>query len=350
MCADAEHKLAAAARTQRLLRDLRSEEALVAERRADGARLRDRRATAEAKDEAAREYRSSVSEARDQAGLQVAAAAWLRRVDQLNRSARMAAVMEEKLARRAWELHQLLPATELEAKAARIAAEAAQAHCVEARHSAIECEETGVASVAPPSAQLDSVVAHTLSAPPSALGPVAGTGLRDLLLGDRDPVMRLALQLATATGLEAGRLQLLLLEFREAITASALAGHALRFPPQHPFWSQFDQTAAIHVVDTLSSLGFRFDGSGWADGRVPQIRDLALALSYAGLDPRSLRRPAGQSAVDEIWHGTVLEPTEWLLQRAPDLALRSVVDALDQRAARLSDLWAIWAQVRQLLA
>ena len=358
MCVDAERKEAATDHQQLRLRELRSEDALIAEQRAAGARERDRRFIADAKDEAAREYRQALRDAREHRDLQAAAADWLRKVDEQNRRARVSRALEEDLARRAGELQQLLPAAEVAADAARIAADVARAACAQARRVAIECEEaTGndTPAAGPASPDSQSIPGQLLEATPlqprSAPLAVRGNALRDLLLGDRQAVLRLALQLAGETGLEPGRLQLLLLELREAIIVGALADQAFRFPAHHPFWSQFNGAGATRIAATLSSLGFRFDGqAGWADSRVPQIRDLALALSYAGFDPRSLRRPAGQAAIDTLWQGTEVVPAEWLLERAPGLALEAVVEALGQRATHLSDLWAIWQQVSPLLA
>jgi hypothetical protein len=360
ICVDAEHKAAASEAQQERLRELRSEEAMVAEERAAVANVRDRRRIAEAKDEAAHDYRRALNAAQEPAAAQAAAAEWLRKVDRLNRTARIAGAREGELARRALELHQLLPATQLAVDAARIAAEVAQASCAEARRVAIECTEATGASAgsgaekAPPEPQparaREAAQSMVLEARPAPL-EVRGTALRELLLGDRQPLLRFALLLAGETGLEPGRLQLLLVELREAIIAGALANHAFRFPAEHPFWNQFGQAGGVQVAGALSSLGFRFDGrAGWADDRVPQIRDLALALSYAGFDPRSLRRPAGQAAIDALWHGTLVLPAEWLLQRAPQLELEAVVEALGPPGARLTDLWAIWPQARELLA
>jgi hypothetical protein len=383
-CADAEQKAAAAAEQQRRVRDLRADSAIIAQEREAGARMRDRRTMAAAKEEAAAAYRHALTVARGQAELQTAATEWLRQVDRLNRNARVAGTLEHGLARRAMELHQLLPAAEMAADAARIASQVAQERCAEAKLAAIECEEASAADPAVETATLAAETPATIvsdaQAPVDGTGTAAttaatfvaelpgeplhaaidshppverlrGAGLIALLGGERPAVLRLALQLAGETGLEPGRLQLLLLELREAVLAGALANGALQFPPQHPFWSQFGQAAATRVVATLASLGFRFDGvSGWEDGRVPQIRDLALALSYAGLDPRSLRRPAGQAAIDTLWQGTALVPADWLLERAPGLDLDGVKTALGERAARLTEVWAIWEQVRPLLA
>ena len=97
-------------------------------------------------------------------------------------------------------------------------------------------------------------------------------------------------------------------------------------------------------------MGYRFDGrNGWADGHPPQIRDLALALSYCGHDPRSLRRPAGQAALDSLWLGTTVRSEEYLLAAAPDMTLTQMVALLGPRAGRLGELWDIWGRLRPLL-
>ena len=125
--------------------------------------------------------------------------------------------------------------------------------------------------------------------------------------------------------MEAGRLQLLLLELREAIAARALEENSLRLPSEHPFWGQFEGEGARRVIESLASQGFRFDGrSGWADDRVPTARDLAIVLSDSGFDPRSFRRPAGQEAIDSVWEGTVVLIEEHLKWCAPDLTVDQV--------------------------
>jgi len=81
----------------------------------------------------------------------------------------------------------------------------------------------------------------------------------------------------------------------------------------------------------------------------PTIRELAVALSHVGLDPRGLRRPAGQDAVDQLWQGTSVVVEEYLAGRAPDLDLQQVMTCLGPRAARLGELWDMWGRLRPLL-
>jgi len=163
-------------------------------------------------------------------------------------------------------------------------------------------------------------------------------------------LLGLTLRLAEETGTEAGRLQLLLLELRQAIVARALEDNALAFPAAHPFWSQFSAEGGRELALSLARLGYTFDGrDGWRDGRAPGGRELALALEYAGNDPRALRRPAGQTAIDELWQGTTVLAESWLAAAAPDLALDRLIEVLGPRASRLGELWDMWGRLRPLL-
>jgi hypothetical protein len=420
-CADAERLAYAAQSHQQALRDARREHAAVTRLRDSDARLRDRRHLAEQKTEAQAGYHGAVFKATEESAVQDAAAVWLRKLDQLNRQARVADERADSVAQRVAELERSLPGLELAADAARISAEAAHVGCLEARRTLAACEETqhratsgvpaaasngpaptnGTAangtpangaqagnasrawSTAPATAPASAPAWSSSGAaePASAWAEEAGnaplTGAtrqsvaaapaqaaahvesdpagitraaRALMRGDRQTLLGLALRLAEETGFEAGRLQLLLLELREQIATRALEDFCLAHPDGHPFWSQFTAEAARDVTASLASMGYRFDGrGGWLDNRSPQTRDLALALSYCGYDPRSMRRPAGQPALDALWNGTVLRSEEYLLAVAPDLALTQVVDLLGPRSGRLGELWDTWGRLRPLL-
>ena len=79
------------------------------------------------------------------------------------------------------------------------------------------------------------------------------------------------------------------------------------------------------------------------------MRELANAVSHVGLDPRSLRRPATQEAIDSLWQGTTVAVEEYLASRAPNLDLEHVMAFLGPRGARLSQLWDMWGRLRPLL-
>jgi hypothetical protein len=280
-------------------------------------------------------------------------------MDSTNRRAREAEDRSRDLQGRIGELERLLPNLELKADAARISAESAESACMDARRALAACEEQ---SAGAPRTAAGEAVSATATLAPVEVNPVSGATLdrtdqadvdkaaRTLMQGNRETLLGLALRLADETGMEAGRLQLLLLELRETIAARALDNHALSFPADHPFWSQFPTESARNVTASLASLGFRYDGAtGWADGRIPSVRDLALALSYCGYDPRSMRRPAGQAAVDALWEGASVRGEEYLQALAPNLALDEVVGLLGSSANRLGEIWDIWGRLRPLL-
>lgn len=392
-CADADRLAQAAAAQQHKLREARRQLAEVVHLRDADARVRDRRRLIESKEEARRVYHEALAHASDQGAVQTAAAAWLCEIDRLNRQLQIAEHRSGEVGRRAAELERALPGIELAADAARIIAEAAQVTCLDARRALAACEEdaqrpaeppNGVArpgtvqapvsaqqspfagavagqprpaaavppsvhSAVPPSARSAPAPADarsTASAP--AAGQVAPISL--VLRGDRQTLLGLALRLADETGVEAGRLQLLLLELREQIAGRALEEHALRFAEAHPFWSQFTADAARRVAASLAVIGFHFNGQdGWTDGRAPTIRDLAVALSHCGYDPRTLRRPAGQAAIDGLWQGTTVLTEDYLVACAPDLSLAQLNACLGAGAARLGELWDIWGRLRPLL-
>ncbi|HEX9369685.1 MAG TPA: hypothetical protein VF897_01715, partial [Roseiflexaceae bacterium] len=257
------------------------------------------------------------------------------------------------------EVTAALPGIELSADAARISAEAAQAACVEARRALAACDEDAARQIRAPAAQVAAAYPPAPPPPPQAAYQLPGaavvttTGpapISVLLRGDRQELLGLALRLAEETGVVAGRLQLLLLELRQAIAARALEDGALAFPADHPFWGQFSVDAGRQLAVSLGHLGYGFDGrDGWRDGRAPGLRELALVLADVGYDPRSLRRPAGQEAIDGLWQGARVLVEEWLLTAAPDLALGRLIDILGPRAAPLGELWDMWGRLRPLL-
>jgi hypothetical protein len=358
-CADAIRLLQAAQSHQQILREARRELDEVTRDSETDVGFRDRRQIADRKAASQAEYRTSVLRATDAEAVQVAAAEWMRQIDQLNRLTRIADQRADSLSRRADELRREIPSLELAADAARIAAEAGQVACLEARQTLAMCEEDNQRQVAPQPANLrEHAAASAGAAATEAAGLADGeTGslspnavIHGLMRGDRQQMLGLALSVADETGSDAGHLQLLLLELREQVVARALEVFALAFPEEHPFWSQFSADGARRVASSMASMGFSFDGvGGWVDDRAPAVRDLALALSYCGYDPRTLRRPASQTAIDGLWQGTSVLAEDYLLARAPDLGLPQVVECLGARADSLGELWDMWGRLRPLL-
>ena len=347
-CAEAERLAQAAVAHQQRVRDLRQElMAVTAQREAD-VHVRDRRQVNASKQVAQTAYRAALRQAKNDSAIHEAARVWLREIDRLNRQFRRADHRAGELARRANELEQALPGVELAADAARISAEAAQSACNAARHALAECEEQAQrrlhvsaagAGVAAPAAQV---------AAPASQSGISTIAL--VLRGDRKTLQAITLRLAEETGIEAGRLQLLLLELREQIAVQALAAQALRFPDKHPFWSQFTAADARLIAANLAAMGYRFDGrGGWADGRAPSMRELSVAVSNIGLDPRAMRRTAGDETIDKLWLGTTVVVEEYLATRAPDLDLQDVMACLGTHGTNLGELWDLWGRLRPLL-
>jgi hypothetical protein len=359
-CAEAERLAQAAQIHVQRLRDAKRMLARVQAQRDADARVRDRRLLSDAKENARRAYHESYSRAANGSPnneVQGAAGEWLREINRLNRQLELADRRAADVARQISELTAALPQIELAADAARIAAEAAQVTCVEARRALAACEEEAARQVrsAPRPPGVPGVRAAapvTPAAPPAAtvVPPTGPAPISLLLRGDRQALLGLTLRLAEETGVEAGRLQLLLLELRQAIASRALEDNALAFPAAHPFWSQFSTEGGRQLALSLTRLGYSFDGrDGWRAGRAPGPRELALALEHAGNDPRSLRRPAGQAAIDELWKGTTVLVEPWLAAAVPDLALGRLIDVLGPRASRLGELWDMWGRLRPLL-
>jgi hypothetical protein len=343
-CAEAERLAQAAQAHVQRLRDAKRMLARVQAQRDNDARVRDRRLLSDAKENARRAYHESYARAKSgspTSDVQGAAGEWLGEINRLNRQLELADRRAEDVARQITELDSTLPGIELAADAARIAAEAAQVSCVEARRALATCEED---------AARQQQRLGTATAPPSPALMNGPAPISLLLRGDRQALLGLTLRLAEETGVEAGRLQLLLLELRQAIAARALEDGAIAFPQGHPFWSQFSVDADRQLTVSLAQLGYGFDGhDGWRDGRVPGPRELAMALEHAGHDPRSLRRPAGQAAIDGLWQGTRVLVEEWLVAAAPDLALGRLIEILGPRGSRLGELWDMWGRLRPLL-
>ena len=359
-CAEAE-RLAQAAQIQvQRLSDAKRMLARVQAQRDADARVRDRRLLNDAKENARRAYHETYARAKSGSAnndVQGAAGEWLREINRLNRQLELADRRATDVTLQISELTAALPGIELAADAARISAEAAQVTCVEARRALAACEEDAARQVrsnqrTPPIPGARTTAAPAATTPPAAT-VVAASGpapISLLLRGDRQALLGLTLRLAEETGVEAGRLQLLLLELRQAIAARALEDSALGFPAGHPFWSQFSADGARQLTLSLARLGYTFDGrEGWREGRVPGARELAMALEHAGNDPRSLRRPAGQAAIDALWQGTIVLVEPWLAAAAPDLALGRLIDVLGPRTSRLGELWDMWGRLRPRL-
>ena len=146
------------------------------------------------------------------------------------------------------------------------------------------------------------------------------------------------------------RWQLLLSNFVDAVAAAAIDSGCLDFPSGNAFWNQFDREQAREVARGLAALGFRYDGmSQFADGRVPERRDLAVAVGQAGLYQVRVRHwPLPEETAGLM--DNVRVNTEMLLaEDAPSFAMGELMRLLGWRSDLLADLWNEWPRLRPLL-
>jgi hypothetical protein len=171
-----------------------------------------------------------------------------------------------------------------------------------------------------------------------------------VLSGDRRRLQALVPRLAEEVGEDAGRLQLLLLDLREAMVEAATRACVYEFPAGHPFWSQFSQTEARAIAAALATLGRRYDGAGgWVGEQVPTQREMAVSMSLAGRDLRSVRHQPAADELEHLWKGVTVNAAEHLAVSAPDLRLETMQRLAGDRSDELSELWRNWELLRPML-
>jgi hypothetical protein len=325
-------------------------------------RLGDRQTLRAAKDEAARVYRRDYEGARDENAVMVATATWLGDVSRLNLDARRAVQEAQTLTRRQAEIDGLVERLELAAQAARVAAESAAETCVNARRALAACQDAArqgapaanEARPSPPPPPPPAEAMPSLQRAQTVPAPAPQTGgepaVMAVLAGDRRSLQEMVPRLAEEVGEDAGRLQLLLLDLREALFESANRACVYDFPTGHQFWSQFSLAEARAFAAALATLGRRYDGAaGWLADQTPSARDIAMAVSLAGRDLRSVRYQPSGTALEQLWAGVTVNVAEHLAVSAPDLRLESMQRIAGERSDQLSELWRNWELLRPLL-
>jgi hypothetical protein len=321
------------------------------------ARLSDQRMIRTAKDDAQRTFRASRSRAANGEAVDAAARDWLLEINRINQEAKAAAVTAAREQEAARSLAGSLDRLTVEADAARIAAESADEACLHAREAAADCEESlqvapaaqpAVPSGAPAAPWRDEAGAEAAAG--SALGTGTAPTIFRLLQGDRQALVAVVDRLAGSDPAERRTWQLGIGNLVDAIIATAIEGAALEFPEDHPFWGPFTASQSRDIVAALSSLGYRYDGTGgWVDGRVPSQRDLSLALGYAGLDPMRMRHWPNEAEMADLFRDVRVNAAEYLAVSAGDLTLGELVAMLGPRADGLADVWNAWGRIRPLL-
>jgi hypothetical protein len=290
---------------------------------------------------------------------EAAARDWLNAINRLNTAVRDATRLAEVGGA---EMRAQLPALDrldLDADAARIAAANAAEACQAAREGLAACEESVARAEAAvpaepveehPFARVWPAEEPTLTPSLAVSGSVGVSSIIRVLRGDRDARERIVAALAGPDPDAQREWHLRLAHLVDAITARAIEDGYLDLPADDPFWGLFEAREARDIVGALSALGFRYDGmGGFADGREPAARDLALAVGYAGLDRMRIRAWPRENAMGGLYARATVAGDEWLADLAGDLSLGRMVDALGSRAAALADTWNAWGRVRLVL-
>jgi len=356
-----------------------------------------------AKEVAHREFRSRVEAARVRAHVELAATLWLDEINKINRGVGEERTRVKREREEAARLDAELDRLTATAETSRTMAEAAEAACRAAQQGHGELDEApgnpaiGSSAVALMEAQAaeesatraaedalaaDAAKAAAQDAPPTSAAPASAVPTGDpagtpdetaaavpppaqpkvefggprpptivrLLRRDRSAMNRLVDALAGADVDQRRRWQLLLSNFVDAVVAAAIDSGCLEFPSENRFWNQFDREQARAVARALAALGFRYDGmSQFADERVPERRDLAVAVGEAGMYQVRVRNwPLPEENAALMSHVRV--DTDLLLsENAPSFTMGELMRLLGWRSEQLADLWNEWPRLRPLL-
>jgi hypothetical protein len=191
----------------------------------------------------------------------------------------------------------------------------------------------------------------SLAGGPPAGGSVAGGPLiLRILRGDHLAMLEVVDALAGAEGHRRREWEVLLTGLGAAIAETAVDEGILDFPMGTPFWDAFTVEQCREIAASLASMGHRFDGrDGWAEGRVPDYRELGQALADIGVDPRRLRVWPNSSEIAELFRGARPAADDLVARDAPDLGLEGVKELTRWHAESLAELWVAWEAIRPLL-
>ncbi len=314
----------------------------------------DPRAIHQAKDAAQGGFRTAVAAAGTPEALEDAARDWLNEINRINTDARDATTTAAREHAAAAEIGASLDRLGLEADAARIGAETADAACLSARAAVADCEEAADADVVDVSPPLAAAASQPRLDEDETLTVALDSGeapvIFRILRGDRQSMTALVATLAGEDRDARRHWQLLMTGLVEAIVANAIEAASLEFPAEHPFWGLFTREQNRDIAHALASLGYQFDGlGGWIDERLPSQRDLSLALGYAGLDPMRIRQWPDAEDTARLFGEVSVAADEYLAGVAGDLSLVEMVTMLGRRADGLAEAWNEWGRIRPLL-
>jgi hypothetical protein len=321
----------------------------------------DPRAVRSAKEQAQHRFREDRLAARTQEAVEAAARTWLEEINRINQETRDSHVRLERHRAAAARLGPSLERLALESDAARISADMAAEACIAAREAVAACEEAqtrrevaaaAAAPAAPETARGDGADTAYDDEEVAAMGSRAAVDapLLRMLRGDRDALQVAATRLAGDDADAHRQWQRALGSLVDALIARAIEASALDFPVEHDFWGRFTLVQNRDIASALSSLGYRFDGFGdWVDEHVPNQRDLAMAVGYAGLDPMRIRHWPSDAEARELLRDVRVAADEYVADAAGGLTLGELVTLLGRRADDLAELWNQWGAVRPLL-
>jgi hypothetical protein len=343
-----------AAETSRLAQRAYDDHMSNADRAAEAA---DPRTVRREKETAQARFRQTydVSQTTDDA--ESAARDWLVAINDINNAARAATATMKRERSAATAIGGSLERLSLEADAARIAAETAEAACLAARQTLAECEERVAAGEAPlapaePWAERPLPIDDRSDEEP-LVAALSGGGtpmIFRLVRGDRAALIALIERLGGDDTALRRKWQKALGGLVDSLIAVSIEAGALHFPTEHFFWGAYTVPQDRDISQALSSLGHRFDGlGGFVDDRVPSQRDLSLALGYAGIDPMRTRHWPTEEEMAALYHDVTVAADEHLAATAGDLSLGELVALLGRRADGLADLWNEWGRIRPLL-
>ena len=284
--------------------------------------IADPRAVRREKEAAQAHFRAAYNGAKTAEDAEAAARDWLTEINDINSTARAAAATAKRERAGATALGAQLERLSLEADAARIAAETAEAACLAARQALAECDERSIAGVvAPlPAAPWVERPGPTVSEDDMPLAAALSAGgtptIFRLVRGDRSALIALVDRMGGDDPVARRRWQLTLSNLVDAIVAVSIEAAALEFPADHSFWGTFTLVQDREISQALASLGYRFDGlGGFADERVPSQRDLSLALGYAGIDPMRMRSWPTEAEMAALYEEVSVAADEHLAPR-----------------------------------
>jgi hypothetical protein len=299
---------------------------------------------------------------------QAAVADYARTLDRINRTTLRAQRAVEQADARVDALEQARQQAERAERTARVQCDQARAACLEARIRLADCEERAAPSAGawgaadPVNAAVPIATLATGPAAPAPRASEAAAAQRDrewasgptvldaLLDGQRGLLEPAAARLAERAGWSASDASRQLMALIGAIERAAAAAGYLVFDRDHRLWAGLEPVEAHDVVAALGRLGYAYDPAmGWRNGRVPSPADLAMALAYAGLDPRNMRDLPSADEVRALPASMRVDAGGFLASEAQGLTIERLVGALGDEAAQLEPLWSEWGQVRSLL-